>query len=70
MTGPPSDALRPVGGGGRSFLGVRSMQPADDGVHLLDDHGVEIATIAYGERVYVNGRVMSFTRPGDSASSG
>jgi hypothetical protein len=58
---PDSEALKPVGGGGRSFLGVRSMQPHDDGVHLLDDAGVEVAVVAYGERVYVNGRVMSFT---------
>jgi hypothetical protein len=55
-----SDALKPVGGGGRSFLGVRRMEPHDDGVHLFDDDGGEVGTVAYGERVYINGRVMSF----------
>ena len=55
-----SDALRPVSGSGRSFLGVRRMEPQDDGVHLLDDSGAEIAVVRYGEQVYVNGRVMSF----------
>lgn len=55
-----SGALKPVGGGGRSFLGVRRMEPQDDGVHLIDDHGAEVAVVAYGERVYVNGRVMTF----------
>ena len=54
-------ALRPVGGEGRSFLGVRRMEPHDDGVHLSDDAGHEVAIVRYGERVYVNGRVMSFT---------
>lgn len=58
-----SDALKPVGGGGRSFLGVRRMEPHDDGVHLLDDDGAEVAVVPYGEQVYVNGRVMSFTTP-------
>jgi hypothetical protein len=58
-----SDALKPVGGGGRAFLGVRRMEPQDDGVHLIDDKGEEIAVVAYGERVYVNGRVMSFGAP-------
>ena len=52
--------MKPVGGGGRTFLGVRRMSPEDDGVHLYDDAGAEIAVIAYGERVYINGRVMSF----------
>ena len=56
----PSDALKPAGGGGRSFLGVRRMSPQDDGVHLFDDDGAELGVLAYGERVYVNGRVMSF----------
>jgi hypothetical protein len=56
-----SDALRPVGGSGRSFLGVRRMEPQDDGVHLYDDAGKEVAVVAYGENVYINGRVMSFT---------
>lgn len=56
-----SDALKPVGGGGRSFLGVRRMEPHDDGVHLFDDDGGDVGTVAYGERVYINGRVMSFT---------
>lgn len=55
-----SDALRPVSGGGRSFLGVRRMEPHDNGVHLFDDDGRELGVVAYGERVYVNGRVMSF----------
>lgn len=66
---PDSEALKPVGGGGRSFLGVRSMQPYDDGVHLLDDAGAEIAVVAYGERVYINGRVMSFTTPAGGADA-
>jgi hypothetical protein len=39
------------------------MTPQDDGVHLYDDHGAEMAVIAYGERVYINGRVMSFDAP-------
>ncbi len=56
-------ALRPSGGEGRSFLGVRRMEPHDDGVHLFGDDGAEIAVVRYGERVYVNGRVMSFTEP-------
>jgi hypothetical protein len=56
-----SGALRPVGGQGRSFLGVHRMEPRDDGVHLSDDAGNELAVVEYGERVYVNGRVMSFT---------
>jgi hypothetical protein len=55
-----SEALRPVGGGGRAFLGVRRMEPQDDGVHLYDDDGNEIAVVAYGETVYVNGRVITF----------
>jgi hypothetical protein len=55
--------LKPVGGSGRSFLGVRRFDPRDEGVHLLDDNGAEIAVVPYGEQVYVNGRVMSFTRP-------
>jgi hypothetical protein len=59
----PSEALKPVGGGGRTFLGVRRMEPQDDGVHLYDDAGEEIAVVAYGERVYVNGRVISFDAP-------
>lgn len=58
-----SDALRPAGGSGRSFLGVRRMEPRDDGVHLFDDNDAELAVIRYGEQVYVNGRVMSFTAP-------
>ena len=63
-----SDALRPVGGSGRSFLGVRRMTPHDDGVHLFDDDGLEVAIVRYGERVYVNGRVMSFSEtPGKDA---
>ncbi|MEX2246907.1 MAG: hypothetical protein WEC75_09475 [Dehalococcoidia bacterium] len=58
-----SDALRPTGGSGRSFLGVRRMEPHDDGVHLFDDAGAEVGVAAYGENVYINGRVMSFTAP-------
>jgi hypothetical protein len=58
--GGQSDALRPVGGGGRTFLGVRKMEPQDDGVHLYDDDGNEMAIIAYGETVYINGRVITF----------
>lgn len=53
-------ALKPAGGGGRAFLGVRRMEPHDDGVHLFGEDGAEIAVIAYGEQVYINGRVMSF----------
>jgi hypothetical protein len=60
----PSEALRPAGGGsGRSFLGVRRMEPHDDGVHLLDDDGAQVGVVRYGEQVYVNGRVMSFNAP-------
>jgi hypothetical protein len=55
-----SDALRPATGGGRSFLGIRRMEPHDDGVHLIDDKGEEAGVVGYGERVYINGRVMSF----------
>lgn len=58
-----SDALRPSGGGGRSFLGVRRMEPHDDGVRLFDDAGAEVGLVRYGEQVYVNGRVMSFNTP-------
>jgi hypothetical protein len=61
MPDEPTGALKPVGGGGRSFLGVRRMEPQDDGVHLYDDDGNEVAIVAYGERVYINGRVMSFS---------
>jgi len=63
QVGPESEALKPVGGGGRSFLGVHRMEPREDGVHLLDEHGGQVAVVAYGERVYVNGRVMSFEAP-------
>jgi hypothetical protein len=56
-----SEPLRPSGGEGRSFLGVRRMEPQDDGVHLYDDAGAEIGVVRYGERVYINGRVMSFS---------
>ena len=56
-------ALRPSGGGGRSFLGVRRMEPHEDGVRLLDDAGDEVGVVRYGEQVYINGRVMSFTPP-------
>jgi len=59
----PDPPLKPVGGGGRAFLGVRRMTPQDDGVHLYDDDGNEIAVVRYGEQVYVNGRVMSFNAP-------
>ncbi len=58
-----SDALRPVGGGGRAFLGVHRMEPQEDGVHLYGEDGGEIAVVAYGEQVYINGRVMSFNAP-------
>ncbi len=47
-------------GGGRSFLGVRRMEPQDDGVHLFGDDGAEVGVVPYGEQVYINGRVMSF----------
>lgn len=59
---PGSGALKPVGGGGRSFLGVRRMEPQEDGVHLYDDDGAEVAIVAYNERVYINGRVISFNQ--------
>jgi hypothetical protein len=55
-------ALKPVGGGGRSFLGVRRIEPRDDAVYLFGQDGDEIAQVAYGEKVYVNGRVMQFVR--------
>jgi hypothetical protein len=61
-----SEALKPAGGDGRAFLGVRRLSPHGDGVHLFDDQGNEVGVVRYGERVYVNGRVMSFTRqPGE-----
>jgi hypothetical protein len=68
MTGERSGPLKPVGGGGRTFLGVRRMEPQDDGVHLFDDDGNEIAIVAYGERVYINGRVMTFGAQGAPSS--
>jgi hypothetical protein len=43
------------------------MTPQDDGVHLYDDAGAELAVVAYGERVYVNGRVLSFEAPKGSS---
>ena len=55
--------LKPAPGSGRSFLGVRRMEPQDDGVHLLDDDGLELGVVQYREQVYINGRVMSFTAP-------
>jgi len=58
-----SGALKPAGGGGRAFLGVRRMAPQDDGIHLYDDAGAEIGIVRYGETVYINGRVISFTAP-------
>ncbi|HEX5478687.1 MAG TPA: hypothetical protein VFY79_03095 [Dehalococcoidia bacterium] len=58
-----SNALRPSSGGGRTFLGVRKMEPHDDGVHLFDDDGKELAIVAYGETVYINGRVITFRAP-------
>ncbi|HZP56000.1 MAG TPA: hypothetical protein VFC53_00440 [Dehalococcoidia bacterium] len=61
-----SEALRPAGGSGRSFLGVHRMEPRDDGVHLLDERGAEVGVVAYGEQVYVNGRVLSFKPPAPS----
>ncbi len=60
-----SGALRPAPGRGRSFLGVRRMEPHDDGVHLFDDDGAEVGVVRYGEQVYVNGRVMSFKQAAD-----
>ena len=59
-----SQALRPSSGGkGRSFLGVRRMEPHDDGVHLFADDGAELGIVRYGEQAYVNGRVISFNEP-------
>lgn len=58
-----SGPLKPAGGGGRTFLGVRRMEPHDDGVHLIDDDGHELAVVKYGEQVYINGRVISFNAP-------
>jgi hypothetical protein len=58
-----SNALRPVGGGGRSFLGVRRMEPHDDGVHLFGEENAEVGVVRYGEQVYINGRVISFNEP-------
>jgi len=58
-----SGALRPSGGGGRSFLGVRRMEPHEDGIRLYDDDGAEMGVVRYGEQVYINGRVMSFGAP-------
>jgi hypothetical protein len=43
------------------------MEPHDDGVHLFDDAGAELAVVRYGERVYVNGRVMSFDAPREAS---
>jgi hypothetical protein len=60
---PETGALKPAGGSGRSFLGVRRMEPHDDGVHLFDDAGAEVGVVRYDERVYINGRVMSFIEP-------
>jgi hypothetical protein len=57
------EPLRPVGGDGRAFLGVRRMDPRPDGVHLFDDGGAALGIVRYGEQVYINGRVMSFTAP-------
>lgn len=68
--GDGREALRPSGGGGRTFLGVRRMTPADDGVHLFDDNDQEVGTVRYGEQVYINGRVLSFRQPGTSSDSG
>lgn len=59
----PTGPLKPVGGGGRAFLGVRRMEPQEDGVHLIDDAGGDIAIVRYGEQVYINGRVISFRQP-------
>lgn len=64
--GGSSDALRPTGGSGRSFLGIRRMEPHDDGVHLIDDDGNDVAVVRYGEQVYVNGRVISFNAARDA----
>jgi hypothetical protein len=62
-SGDQPQALRPASGGGRTFLGVRRMEPHDDGVRLLDETGAELGVVRYGEQVYVNGRVVSFTPP-------
>jgi hypothetical protein len=66
-----SNALRPAAGRGRSFLGVRRMEPQDDGVHLFDDKDAEVGIVGYGEQVYINGRVMSFkaSQPEDGPAS-
>jgi hypothetical protein len=61
--GDDPQALRPAGGSGRSFLGVRRMEPQDDGVHLYDDDGNQVGLVPYGENVYINGRVISFNPP-------
>ena len=58
-----SHALRPVGGGGRSFLGVRRMEPHDDGVHLFGEDNAVVGVVRYGEQVCINGRVISFNEP-------
>ena len=58
-----SEALRPSGGTGRTFLGGRRMEPHDDGVRLFGDDGAEMGVVRYGEQVYINGRVMSFGAP-------
>jgi hypothetical protein len=64
-TSDTSQALKPAGGDGRTFLGVRRMEPHEDGVRLLDEDGTELGLVRYGEQVYVNGRVMSFAAPTD-----
>jgi hypothetical protein len=64
-TPDPSESERASGPGGSSFLGVRRMEPGDDGVRLFDGGGAEIGLVPYGENVYVNGRVISFKRQGD-----
>ena len=65
--GGPNDSEQASGPGGQSFLGVQRMEPRPDGVHLIDGNGAELAVVPYGRTVYINGRVMSFQPPGDTA---
>jgi hypothetical protein len=44
------------------------MTPHDDGVHLYGDDGAEVGVVRYGEKVYVNGRVMEFVDRGKPPS--
>ena len=38
-----------------------------DDLDIFDDAGAEVAVVRYGERVYVNGRVMSFDAPKETS---